>query len=333
MRLQFRTVFEPRPGDRWRALFDRSWPAYREWFLREGNEARPGVEASRQMLRSYMPELEPLWDELTALSGGDEQVARMLSLVNPTPYISGCSQAVWTGETPFLIRNYDYHPLMCEGMFLMSAWTGTRVIASSDCLWGALDGLNEHGVCASLSFGGRTIVGEGFGIPLIVRYILEVSRNTREAVAHLSRIPCNMAYNISVLDRLGEYVVVSLAPDRPPQISQTAVATNHQDADEWIHHESYSRSRERERSLERLLTDRSAGPDDLVESFLDPPLFSDEYSRGFGTLYTARYDPGVGRATFLWPGRRTVHSFDSFEEDRWLIDYDEPLFAAARRAS
>jgi len=35
----------------------------------------------------------------------------------------------------------------------------------SDCLWGLLDGVNGDGLCASLTFGGRRIVGVGFGIP------------------------------------------------------------------------------------------------------------------------------------------------------------------------
>src|SRR6185436_2580738 len=93
----------------------------------------------------------------------------------PTPYLTGCSQAVWTrrGEPPTLVRNYDYHPELCEGTLLLSAWHGTRVIAMSDCLWGVVDGINEHGLAVSLSFGGRQVVGDGFGIPLVLRYALE----------------------------------------------------------------------------------------------------------------------------------------------------------------
>ncbi len=332
MTLQFRTVAELRPGPRWKALFDRSWPAYKAWFLRDGDLARPDLESSRRALNFHMPELVPLWEELVGLSGRDEQAARMLSLVNPTPFLSGCSQAAWTRSDPFLVRNYDYHPRICEGTFIMTAWTGTRVIASSDCLWGALDGMNEYGVCVSLSFGGRKVVGEGFGIPLILRYALEFSRTTREAIAHLRRIPCNMAYNVLVVDGSGQHAVVSLAPDHAPLVSETQVATNHQQASEWSDDQQFSHSEERETFLEQLLNDPATGPDDLAEAFLQPPLFSHEYSRGFGTLYTARYDPGTGRATFLWPARRWVRSFENFEAEECLIDY-EPFKPDSRRVS
>ena len=35
---------------------------------------------------------------------------------------------------------------------------------------------------------------------------------------------------------------------------------------------------------------------------MEPPLYSTEYSRGFGTLYTAVYRPADGVVTYHWPG-------------------------------
>ena len=35
---------------------------------------------------------------------------------------------------------------------------------------------------------------------------------------------------------------------------------------------------------------------------MEPPLYSTEYSRGFGTLYTAAYRPADGVVTYHWPG-------------------------------
>jgi len=75
-----------------------------------------------------MPELLPHWEHLVELSGGDEQVARMLSVYRPTPLLAGCSQAVWSRTRPMLVRNYDYHPDACEGTFLASAWNPVRVM-------------------------------------------------------------------------------------------------------------------------------------------------------------------------------------------------------------
>ena len=72
-----------------------------------------------------------------------------------------------------------------------------------DCLWGLLDGINDAGLAISLTFGGRPQVGEGFGIPLIIRYVLETCRNTGEAMRALRRIPVQMSYNVTALDQEG----------------------------------------------------------------------------------------------------------------------------------
>lgn len=77
-----------------------------------------------------------------------------------------------------------------------TAYTGRRVLRMADCLWGVLDGVNDAGLAVSLTFGGRREVGEGFGIPIVVRYVLEVCQTVDEAVRVLSRIPVHMSYNI-----------------------------------------------------------------------------------------------------------------------------------------
>ncbi len=321
MHLTFRWVDERTPGDRWSSLFERAWPAYSRWFLREGDDARPDLDACRRALIKHLPELVPTWERLVGLAHGDEQAARMLSLYRPAPYLSGCSQATWTRGAPALIRNYDYHPGACEGTVLLSRWNGTRVLASSDCLWGVLDGVNEHGLCVALAFGGRRVVGDGFGIPLVLRYVLEFCRSAREAIEVLRRVPSHMAYNVSVLDRQGEHAVACLSPDRPTLVLPEAVATNHQRAVEWSRHDRFTRSAERERFLTGLLSDPSMTVDALTRAFLAPPLFALQHARAFGTLYTAIYRPEDGSAEFLWPQARVMQSMDAFRETELTVTY------------
>ena len=63
----------------------------------------------------------------------------------------GCSQAVWTGfGGPALVRNYDHAPHLFDGLVLRSAWREMPVLAVTDCLWGALDGVNGAGLCVAL---------------------------------------------------------------------------------------------------------------------------------------------------------------------------------------
>lgn len=316
---RFRWVQEERPGAVWAEEFVRTWPSYREWFLQEGDDARPDLASCRAALERHMPELVPIWERLAELTGGDEVAARMLSLYRPTPYLTGCSQAVWMRDEPFLVRNYDYHPSSFEGTVLHGAWSGVPNMASIDCLWGVLDGINAHGLVVSLAFGGRRQVGDGFGIPLILRYALETCRTSAEAAAVLQRVPSHMSYNVSLLDAAGEYAVVAVAPDRPTSIAREQVATNHQRAVEWTRHDQFTRSAERERYLEELVADPELTADQFVARFLRPPLYNTRYARAFGTLYTAAYHPGTGRARYLWPGRRIEQSLDAFEPQELVV--------------
>jgi predicted choloylglycine hydrolase len=321
--LSFRTIDEPEPGPKWRALFDETREAYQAWFLREGESRRPSYLKCSKMLEEHMPELVPMWKRLVALAGGGDHIARLLSLYRPTPYLAGCSQAMLAGGPaegePLLVRNYDYHPSLCEGVLLKSAWHGTKVIAMSDCLWGVLDGMNEHGLALSLAFGGRTVVGDGFGVPLVLRYVLEFCWGTREAVSVLQRVPSHMAYNVSVIDRNGDFATVELAPDRPPVVSQDRVATNHQRGGMWTEHAAMSKTIERYRFLKERID--GVRQDGLIQAFLEPPLFNTDYEHAIGTLYTAAYAPAAGSMKVLWPNRRWERSFSDFEEAEIDVEY------------
>ena len=195
MELVFDAVQEAEPGPKWRALFHERWPAYRAWYLSEGIEARQTYLACVTALRRHMPELLPVYERLCALAGGSDLSARFLSLYRPPAYITGCSQAVWSSsdgdDEPVLIRNYDYSPHLCDGLILDTRWSGggRRVIAMADCLWGCLDGMNDAGLAVSLSFGGRRVVGDGFGIPVVLRYALEFCATAAEATVVLQRVP------------------------------------------------------------------------------------------------------------------------------------------------
>ena len=192
--LHFYGINEPVPGARWQQLFSATWGGYRSWYLSEGDAARPSLATAADMLRRYMPELVPTWEHLAALAHHDPTAARMLTLYDPPRFLPGCSQAALTHDHPVLIRNYDYRPDLCERVVYSSAFTGRRVIGSSDCLWGLLDGMNDAGLVVSLTAVPSAVGRTGFAIPLVVRYVLEMAESVPEAIAVLSRVPVNMAY-------------------------------------------------------------------------------------------------------------------------------------------
>ncbi len=319
--LTFNAIYEPLPGSRLGGLFNSHWPGYRKWFLREGDSKRPSYLKSRRMLSSHMPELEGTYDSILELIDGSDSQARCLALYCPTPFFSGCSQAVWSRGPLALIRNYDYAPQLCDGMILFSAWNGTRVIATSDCLWGALDGMNEHGLAVSLAFGGRKVVGEGFGISLVVRYILETCRDTHDATEVLQRVPVHMAYNITMLDRSGDYATAMVSPDREASIRHLDVATNFQGMVEWPEHATFFDTLGRQRFLEQCLRDPGETLETVVARLLHAPLYRPIDQQGWGTLYSVRYDPVRGSICYLWPGKLWEFSFRVFEPGRYTAHY------------
>ncbi|MDX1431967.1 MAG: C45 family peptidase [Gammaproteobacteria bacterium] len=322
MNLVFEAIDEPAAGAKWQATFEKHWAAYRAWFLAEGDAARPSYRQCVRELERHMPELMPTYERLVELAGGGDLAARFLSLYRPPPYLTGCSQAVWPeGDNRLLVRNYDYSVDLTEGVLLHTQWNGRRVLAMCDCLWGVLDGMNDAGLVVSLTFGGRKTVGDGFGIPLVLRYILEFCETTREAAKALARIPAHMAYNVTLLDRKGEFRTAYVSPDRRTVIRQFPVATNHQGRVEWLEHAHATATLERERFLFARLADPDETADSLLESFLEPPLFSRAYRKGYGTLYTAIYRPRAGTLELRWTNGAWRQSFDSFEEGRWPITY------------
>ncbi len=322
MQLRFRSSQELRPGEKTHRRFDRLWPALREWFCREGEGRRPGFMSCRKALERHMPRLAPTWEKLSELVGGGDHEARMLSLYRPTPYMSGCSQAVWTRERrPLLVRNYDYHPHHCEGTILLSAWNGVKTIVQSDCLWGVLDGMNEHGLVVSLAFGGRRAVGEGFGIPLVLRYILEFSTNVDEAREVLASVPSHMAYNVLAIEPSGRFVNAHLSPDRKTLFANSPAATNHQREIEWTRHAEATCSLERERFIHDRLDSPVEQRARFADRFLEQPLYNTRWEAGFGTLYTSVYDPVERTVEYRWPHHTWRLSFDSFAESELLLHF------------
>jgi predicted choloylglycine hydrolase len=274
-----------------------------------------------------MPELVGVYDRLVDLAGGGDVAARMLSLYRPPPYLSGCSQAAIAAPEPVLVRNYDYAPSRFEGVVQSTAWGKHRVIGMSDCLWGLLDGMNDAGLVVSLTFGGRRVLGDGFGIPVVVRYLLETCSTVAEARAALGKVPVNLAHNLTLVDLAGEAATALVSPDRAPVWRSSAVATNHQGDVEWEEHARFTRTVEREAAAAALIADPATTPESLVAAFMAPPLFSTEYSRGFGTLYTAEYRPAAGTVSYHWPGSTWTQSFDDFREGTHAAAFREAAVA------
>jgi predicted choloylglycine hydrolase len=321
--LEFEAVRELEPGPAWQERFHAMWPAYRAWYLQHGDAARPDYTTCRRALHRHMPELVGTYDRVVELAGGGDLAARLLSLYRPPGFVVGCSQGAWTRGAPALVRNYDYPVSRLEGVVCLTAWNGRRVIGMSDCLWGLLDGVNDSGLAVSLTFGGRRDVGDGFAIPLVVRYLLETCDTVEQARAALERVPVHAAQNLTLLDASGAYLTAYVGPGHAPEFVDVAGTTNHQGRVDWPEYARAIHSVERERCVLDLLGDADVDRDRFVEAFLDPPLHSTEYAGGFGTIYTAAYFPTEHRVEYRWPRVVWEQSFDDFRETSQTVTFAE----------
>lgn len=321
----FFAITEDRPSTRWQKLFDAVWPGYRAWYLRDGDLARPSLATAEAKLREHMPELVPTWQRLVELARGDETAARMLTLWNPPRFLPGCSQVALQSPEPALVRNYDYGLELFEQVHASTRFGSRRVIGTSDCLWGLLDGMNEDGLAVSLAFGGRPGDGDGFAAPLVVRFLLEVAGSVPEALRRLETIPVSMFYNLTMIDADGTSVTAYVGPGMAPEVIDDPVATNHRGR-----HPEFPDHARRFRSLERqdLLTEameRGCDAQEMAETMLAPGVFSDDYDNAFGTLYTAVYLPLRGEVEYRWHNQSWTRSLNSPEEMIIVtLDEDSP---------
>ena len=290
------------PGETVAAEFSRAWPSYRRWFLHEGEEARPSYADSRAALSHHMPELLADYDALVAAVGGGDLESRFLSQWCPPALVAACSLAMLPGPRPVMLRNYDYPPALSDCLALRTHWSGRSVLGMSDCGWGLMDGINDQGLTVSLAFGGRRVAGEGFGIGLVMRYLLHTCATTEEAIARLAGVPVHMAYNIAILDAWGDARIAQVGPDRPLAVTGQRFAANRQGDTAWPEHAEYCNTVAREEALAPMVDDPLLTPEQLTDAFLIPPIYRPLAESLWGTVYTASYAPQQGTLTLLWPG-------------------------------
>ncbi len=315
-------VNEDKLGEKWLSFYKETIASYKKWFLNEGEFNRPSYQTCHNAIKEHMPELESMWLAMIEITEADDLEARLLSFYCPSPYMSGCSQAVWSKYNPILVRNYDYDLALCEMRIMKTRWFDTEVIASIDSLWGVLDGMNEHGLCVSLSFGGTRDKGVGFGIPVILRYILEFCQTTEQAVDVLQRVPTHMTYNVTILDAAYNVSTVEISPNNITRVSHIPIAVNHQGEYELTDYAIFSKSHERKKFLIDKLYDPTINIESFIDSFEYTPLFANNYEEGFGTIYTAIYNPTLKATEFRWPYNiRRYKSFVNFEEETFWVTY------------
>ena len=290
-------VSERQPGALWQAQFAHAWPAYRAWLTGLGWPGGVTLAASRRRLAAEFPELLSTYENLCELAGDDELAHQFLALYRPPPFLLGCTAVAFESPAPLLVRNYDYSPELWERTAWSSCWR-RPVAAMSDCLWGALDGVNGDGLAVALAFGGRQVVGDGFAIPLLVRFLLETCATVENCRQAAYRLRSHMAYSLLMVDATGDRQAIHLSPDRAPIFDSRPVLSNFQGRPEWPEHARATRAVERFRAAEEL-QGTTASARQAIAAFRQAPLVATDFDHSFATLYTAVLSPRDAAARWI----------------------------------
>lgn len=320
----FRTIDEAMPGPKLASIYALRADAYATWYLQDGDAVRPTPDEAISALHMHMPELVPAYEAMVSeVAPGDPVAARMFTMWRPPGAAIACSQAVLRDgdQGPRLVRNYDYPAELMDAVVLRTELTGRRVVGMTDAFWGLADGMNDAGLAVSLTFGGRASMGEGFGVPLVIRYLLETCATTADARVVLARMPIAHTHNLTIADASGDVITAYLNPDRPPSFRRLPIAVNHQWAVESWDPVLAESTLRREWWLLRLLDDPDVDRERFLGAFLVPPLYSLAHDIGRGTVYTAVYDPADGDITYAWPTSRLGLRIDDFTEGEHPVVY------------
>lgn len=307
----FGAVNEPQPGGLVRQAVEEARAFVADWYAKA--ERIPDPEECRRRVGTHMPEMLGLFDSMAGCAGDDPAMIAALAGIDPPPFIpAGCTVRAFTRPRPTMLRNYDFHPDATSAVILRTEWSGRHVLGMSEGVSGLLDGVNDAGVAAALTFGGRHVYGAGFSIVQIIRYLLQVASDVKEAADVLRRMPCAWAQNVLVQDRSGKSVRAELAPDRAPLVVDGNVVANHQ-ADV----EPRPDSARRFDTACALAEDAEAARVVFVEG----DLLKQDFDDWLGTLYTAEYLPNEGAVTFHWRDGSWRQSLVQFEPGERRVVY------------
>jgi len=312
----------------WQAIFDSYWPAYKSWYRQKksGDINLRALKQGHRQLAMIMPEMLPLYESFLEASNDCPVAAQFLTGYQPPAYLVSCSQAVLLDDKPLLMRNYDLSPDLSENLVTKSNWLGQEIIGSNECLWGLDDGMNKSGLAASLSFGGRNKVGRGFGIPFILRYMLQTCENIKQAIKVLQRVPSHMAYNVTLLDKQGAFATVMVAPEQATIVTRERCITNHQTRVTWPQQAVFSKTLERKQFLDEFLARDKVNEQQLRKAFLTTPLRSSNFPQKFGTVYTAVYKPLSEMMSYHWPAEQSwQHSFADFNASEKTVNLEKQV--------
>lgn len=214
----------------------------------------------------------------------------------------GCSVfAVKANDTVYFARNMDMFPEYknTSESVLYRVENRNTFLTHSTAMISVEDGINEHGLCAALTFLLSKNIKPGINGGFLVRKVLEECKNVEEAVDIIMSTPMSSAHNLVLADRTGTMAVVECSNGRKTVRygDRYVVATNHFITDEMIKYngleENWHHTDDRFNSINKCLNSFKTFNFNLCKEIISGKygfVCQFEKSLHFDTIWSAVYD-------------------------------------------
>lgn len=252
-----------------------------------------------------------LLEEIRGFADGiGEDYSRFLVFTSNFGNDRGCSQFYLNG---FLARNYDDSPNAVDNEFLLLKPEGSYLsFGPSTSYIERLDGVNEHGLGASLTFGAGYPPKEfGIGSAMFLRIILDKAANVDEALELFEKAPYVTPNNVLICDAKGNAVVIEVSAGkhqiRRADSNRILICANSYQHEKMKKQQRFKnptttwREEKMSQTLKGLSNEREIM--DFLTSDFPSGLFEPYYSFELGTLWSVIYHP-ADRSVYLAIGEK-----------------------------
>lgn len=204
------------------------------------------IEFGQDCLPIYEQFLPNIMREVRGLADGLHQkyeaVAYWLMNLYCNEETYGCTVfAVKRNDTVYFARNMDMFPEYKKtSESILYRVDGKNIfLAHSTAMISVEDGINEHGLCAALTFLVSKKINPGINGGFIIRMVLEECKSVDEAVQLVRTLPIS-SHNLVFADKTGKMAVIECTSEaRNIRYSdQYVIATNHFLSEDMIRYNS-----------------------------------------------------------------------------------------------
>ncbi|WP_027399135.1 C45 family autoproteolytic acyltransferase/hydolase [Anaerovorax odorimutans] len=182
---------------------------------------------ANQCLEKYKKYFPEILDEIKGIADGNEIPMKILQTILFCMYCfefdNKCTCFAFSSNNEIIFgRNSDFL-VSLEKLYMNCIYnlTNSYSFNSNTTAYVQMeDGVNEHGLATGLTFVYPKIRKPGLNAGMLIRYILEKCKSTKEAVDEIYRLPIASAQTITIADKKGDIAVIECNPEKIIVIKQ-----------------------------------------------------------------------------------------------------------------